>query len=266
MPDRNSVHDLPETSGAAYEELVAVVRQLRRECPWDRVQTHESTRHLLVEEVYEVVQAIEHGDYDKLKEELGDLALHVIFHCVMAEEAVRFTLDEVMAAVRAKLIRRHPHVFGDKHAANVQAVLRNWEEVKREEEPDRGVLQGVPSHLPALLCALRMQEKAAGVGFDFDSAADTWAKVEEELREYGEAAPGTEAEAEFGDLLFALVNYARHMDINAENALRAANSKFKQRFSYMESQLEGRSLSSVSLSEMNRIWEEAKRQEQPPLS
>ena len=266
MPTSDSIRTSSEPSSAPYEALVAVIRRLRKECPWDRQQTHESARHLVVEEAYETVDAIEQGDYDELKKELGDLVLQVIFHSVIAEEAGRFTLAEVMAAVREKLIRRHPHVYGDVDVTGVNQVLSNWEEIKRKERPGRRVLDGISAHMPALLCAHRMQEKAAGVGFDFETEADTWAKVEEELREYREAAGSTQAEGEFGDLLFALVNYARRTDINAENALRSANSKFKRRFSYIESKLEGRRLRAVSLAEMDRYWEEAKRFEELPSS
>ena len=250
-----------ESSLHAFEELIHVIRRLRRECPWDKAQTHESARHLVVEEAYEVVDAIEHQDDDELKKELGDLLLQVIFHTVMAEEEGKFTLVEVIEVLHQKLVRRHPHVFQGVSVDGVAEVLQNWEEIKRQEQGDRRILDGVPVHLPALLSAHRMQEKAAGVGFDFDSAADTWSKVVEELQEYREAEGSTQAEAEFGDLLFALVNYARRTNINAENALRAANQKFRRRFAYVEEQLEGRNLREVGLAEMDRHWEEAKRRE-----
>ncbi len=250
-----------EASCAPYEALITIVRRLRSECPWDREQTHASARHLLVEEAYEAVDAIEQEDYDELKKELGDLALQVIFHAVMGEEAGHFTLSGVMEAVAEKLIRRHPHVYGDAKVAGVEDVLSNWEEIKRAERQDRSVLDGVPIHLPALLCAHRMQEKAAGVGFDFETLEDTWGKVEEELWEYRNAADGPGAEAELGDLLFALVNYTRRIGINAENALRGANRKFKRRFAFIEARLKGHNLRSVSLAEMDRHWDEAKRQE-----
>ncbi len=262
MPSQNQQQTSREPSLASYEALVAVVRRLRRECPWDKAQTHASARHLIIEEAYELVDAIEQQDDTELVAELGDLALQVIFHAVMAEEAGRFSLTGVMEAIRDKLVRRHPHVYGDTAVAGVQEVLTNWEEIKRAERHGKHLLDGVPRHLPALLSAHRMQEKAAGVGFDFETAEDAWAKVKEELQEYDCATGSAQAEAEFGDLLFALVNYARHTGINAENALRGANSRFRQRFSYIETRLAGQDLRAASLDTMDQYWEEAKQQEQ----
>jgi XTP/dITP diphosphohydrolase/tetrapyrrole methylase family protein/MazG family protein len=226
-------------------------------------------KHLLIEEAYEVVDAIDRGDGDELAEELGDVFLHVLFHARIAEEDGRFSIEDVLEAETEKLIRRHPHVFGDRQAGDADAVLQSWEEIKqaeREEEDDEppSALDGVPQQLPALLQALRIQEKAAGVGFDFPDREGAWEKVEEELAEFRETiddgAPDEEREAEFGDLLFALVNYGRFADVNPENALRATNAKFTDRFSYIERRLreDGRSWDDISLADADVLWEEAK--------
>lgn len=253
----------------AYADFAAIVKQLRRDCPWDREQTHASVKHLLIEEAYEVVDAIDREDGDELAEELGDVFLHVLFHARIAEEDGRFSIEDVLEAETEKLIRRHPHVFGDRQAGDADEVLQSWEEIKqaeREEEDDEptSALDGVPQQLPALLQALRIQEKAAGVGFDFPDREGAWEKVEEELDEFRETiddgAPDEEREAEFGDLLFALVNYARFADVNPENALRATNAKFTDRFSFIERRLreDGRSWDDLSLADASVLWEEAK--------
>lgn len=249
----------------AYNDLVAVVRQLRRDCPWDREQTHESVKHLFVEETYEAVEAIESGDDGELKKELGDVLLHVLFHSVIAEEGGRFSPVDVARSITEKLIRRHPHVFGETEVENVDEVLTNWEKIKLKEDGSRTVLDGVPGSLPALLRAYRIQEKAAGVGFDFPDSASAWQKVVEEIEEYGKAvrAPASTSDAmeeEFGDVLFALVNHARLSGINGENALRRTIDKFLKRFSYIEKSLADRGSSVVDsdLDEMDALWEEAK--------
>ena len=349
---------------AAYADFAAIVKHLRRDCPWDREQTHTSVKHLLIEEAYEVVDAIEARDWDELKRELGDVFLHVLFHSRIAEEAGRFTLQDVIEAETEKLVRRHPHVFGpDAHdsdkpssaqgdAANrsqgnapeesdsghddakkganeamssgamsreadsemsSEAVLANWERIKQQERAEKAsdgdsasVLDGVPSHLPSLLRALRVQQKAAGVGFDFPDQVQTWAKVEEEIREFKAAveahatasanAPGapnasdasgspasgsdghganaatdaaTDAEAtddredELGDVLFALVNYARRAGLNPENALRRTTRRFTSRFQHIERRLaeDGRTVADVDLATADALWEEAKAEE-----
>ncbi len=248
----------------AYADFVAIVRQLRRDCPWDREQTHDSVKHLLIEEAYETVDAIDAGDWDELKRELGDLLLHVVFHSVIAEKDDRFSLEDVIHAETDKLVRRHPHVFGDVDVENVDEVLSNWEQIKLSEGKRKTVLGGIPPHLPALLRAHRMQEKAAGVGFDFPTPADAWEKVREEVEEFerlcGSDASATERDREFGDLLFSLVNYARLTGLNAENALRHTINKFSDRFRYIESELEGKgsSVSEANLEEMDALWEAAK--------
>ena len=257
-----------------YADFVAVVRRLRRDCPWDREQTHESVRHLLIEEAYEAVDAIEDGDWDELKGELGDLLLHVVFHAEIAETTTgAFTLEDVIRTEMEKMVRRHPHVFGDTVVSGTGEVLRNWEQIKQQERASRGeverrsVLDGVPRQLPALLRAQRVQEKAAGVGFDFPEAAGAWAKVEEEvleLRTLVEAgASAGEREAEFGDVLFALVNYARFTDVNPENALRRTLDKFQRRFQHVEQRLteQDRSFAEADLEELDGYWDEAKADE-----
>lgn len=254
----------------AYADFVAIVKQLRRDCPWDREQTHESVKHLLIEEAYEVVEAIDAQDWDELAEELGDVFLHVLFHSVIAEEEGEFTLADVIEAETDKLVRRHPHVFGDEAADDPESVAASWEEIKQQErdgkEESSSVLDGVPTHLPALLRAYRSQEKAAGVGFEFPDREDAWAKVEEELEEFRDATEEEEDSdqaEEFGDLLFALTNYARQAGINPENALRETTDKFTRRFQHVEERLEetGTSIEDADLPTADQFWEEAKERE-----
>lgn len=256
-----------------WADFVAVVRRLRRECPWDREQTHESVRHLLIEEAYEAVDAIDQADWEDLKGELGDLLLHVVFHAEIAETTHgTFELEDVIRFEMEKLVRRHPHVFGDTAVSGTGEVLQNWEKIKQQERAGRGearrsVLDGVPRQLPALLRAQRVQEKAAGVGFDFPEAAGAWEKVEEEIRELKDLvdadAPAGEREAEFGDVLFALVNYARFAGVTPENALRATLDKFQRRFQHVERRLaeQGRTFDEADLAEMDGYWDEAKKLE-----
>lgn len=252
-----------------YADFVAIVKQLRRDCPWDREQTHESVKHLLIEEAYEVVEAIDGADWDALKKELGDVLLHVLFHSNIAEENGTFTIKDVIEAETEKLVRRHPHVFGEAAADDAASVEANWEQIKMQErdgkdEAPSSVLDGVPQQLPALLRAQRMQEKAAGVGFDFPERDGAWAKVEEEIHEFHEhveaGASDAEKEDEFGDVLFALVNYARRVGINPENALRRTNDKFVRRFRHIERRLaeSDRTVADVELAEADALWDEAK--------
>lgn len=236
--------------------LVNVVRQLRKLCPWDRKQTHASLRHLLIEEAYEIVEALDQGDMQELSTELGDLLLQIILHSVIAEEAEQFDLADVIAATVDKMVRRHPHVFGQVHVSGVKEVLQNWESLKAKERKGRSVLSGVPAGLPALLSAYRMQEKAASVGFDFPNQESTWTKVEEEIQEFKAAGSGDERESEFGDLLFALVNYARKNRINPEDALRTANHRFRGRFEYVEANVPD--MKAAELEELDRHWEASK--------
>ncbi len=258
--------------GKEFKRLVAIMAVLRGPggCPWDREQDHETLKPYLVEESYEVLDAIDSGDPAKLKEELGDLLLQVVFHSQLAHEKGTFSIEDVVGTINEKLVRRHPHVFGDVKAETSKEVLKNWEAIKKEENNadagEAGVLQGVPRTLPALLKAYRLQQKAAGVGFDWEERSQVKAKVLEEWRELEEAVEcgeGAHVKEEFGDLLFALVNLGRFLDLDAESALQAANDKFIMRFKAVEEgALEiGKSLHEMSLSEMDILWEDAKGKE-----
>ena len=267
--DREAAHP------ALYADFVAVVRRLRRECPWDREQTHDSVKHLTIEEAYELVDAIDDGDPAEMQKELGDLFLHVLFHAHIAETEGTFDLADVMRAEMTKLVRRHPHVFGDLGPGPGQAravggagdVLRTWEAVKREERAEAGrgeaapsALDGVPDALPALLRAERVQEKAAAVGFDFPTADEAWAKVEEEAGEVRAAGSADALEDEVGDLLFAVVNYARLRGVVPETALRRTVGKFSRRFRHVEAALaeRGEGPSEAGLDALDALWDQAK--------
>ncbi len=243
--------------------FVRVVRRLRRDCPWDRKQTHKSLRHALIEETYEVVDALDDGDMRELSKELGDLMLHVVLQATIAEQSGEFSLRDVFAQETDKLIRRHPHVFGTLKVDTAEEVKDNWERLKMKEGRT-SVLEGIPQHMPALIRALRVQQRAAKVGFDWENEEQVWKKVREELEEVREALRGTKhirREEEFGDLLFALVNYARFLHINPENALRSTIKKFTSRFHYIEAELakRGKTAHDSSLQEMDTLWEEAKK-------
>jgi XTP/dITP diphosphohydrolase len=250
----------------SFDDLVKLVRILRKECPWDRKQTHQSIKDNLIEEAYEAIEAIDDQDMPELEKELGDVLLHVVFHSVMAHETDDFQIGDVIYTLMDKLIRRHPHVFGDVDVDNESEVAENWESIKQQEGRD-SVLDGIPKHLPALIRAQRMQEKAANVGFDWPERAQVWDKVREEIEELEEsveAGQGMEAITdEFGDVLFSLVNAARFMDLNAEDALRMTIQKFEKRFRYVEEQikLQGGSLNESDLATMDRYWNEAKNQQ-----
>lgn len=260
---------MADSPGELFRELTEIMARLRGEngCPWDREQTSESIKPYLVEETYEVLEAIDEQDPTKLKEELGDLMLQIVFHAQMAEEAGDFTIGDVLTAINDKLIRRHPHVFGDVKAETAQEVLFNWEQIKqaerRREKGQASFLDGVPRELPALLRAHRLQEKASRVGFDWKEAQEVFRKVEEELNELRAAMQGQAAdrvEAELGDLLFALVNLSRFLAVNPEEALRKTIARFIARFRYIEEALarRGRKLGQASLEEMDALWAEAK--------
>ena len=267
MPEKIYDRQFEENSAdvEAYADFVAIVRQLRRDCPWDREQTHASVKHLLIEEAYEALDAIDQENWEEFCRELGDLLLHVVFHAVIAEQGGRFRLRDVIDAETEKLVRRHPHVFGDVEVDSVDEVLSNWEQIKMDEGERRSALDGIPANLPALLRAHRMGEKAAGVGFDFPSPADAWEKVREEVDEFERlntsGASDDEREEEFGDLLFSLVNYARLTGLNGENALRRTNNKFSARFRFVENGLadQGRTTAEAELNEMDALWEAAKK-------
>ena len=260
--DREAAH------ADVYRDFVAIVRRLRRECPWDREQTHDSVGHLTIEEAYELVDAVDAGDPAEVQKELGDLFLHVLFHAHIAETDGTFDIADVMRAEMTKLVRRHPHVFGDEVVGGTGDVLRNWEAIKRAERAEAGhaeappsALDGVPAALPALLQAERVQEKAAAVGFDFPTAAAAWAKVEEESAEVLAAETGDQLEDEVGDLLFAVVNYARLRGVVPETALRRTTAKFGRRFRAVEAALASRADAATgpaSLDEMDALWEAAK--------
>lgn len=250
---------------SAFDELVGVMARLRRKdgCPWDREQSHESLKPYIIEETYEVLDAIDRKDDDELREELGDVLLQIVFHAQIAAEQSRFTMDDVAAAIVEKLKRRHPHVFGNVEVEDSREVLRNWEEIKKEEGKD-SVLDGVPDGLPALLKAQRVQEKVRRVGFDWESIGGTFDKVREEIGELEKAVKdGDQAgiEDEFGDILFSLVNVARFLDINAEESLRQTTKKFSHRFRYIENRIEEkgeRPIEEYSLEELDALWNEAK--------
>lgn len=253
-----------------FEQLLSIMRKLRGPggCPWDAEQTHESLTRYLLEETYEVIEAIDSKSVEHLKEELGDLLLQPVFHAVIAEEAGRFDIDDVIRTLCEKLIRRHPHVFGDLDIKDSNAQVENWERIKKEEKgPERkSALSGVPPHLPALLKAHKISEKASRVGFDWDHADQVFAKVMEELHEFEEAWSGGNRERmedELGDLLFAIVNLGRFLSLNPEEALRKTIGRFQKRFSYIEEALidGGRTISETSIEEMDALWEQAKKEE-----
>jgi len=255
-----------------FEEFLNIVKRLRNECPWDREQTHESIRHLLLEETYEVLDAIDNKNYENLKQELGDLLLHVAFNAIIAESNGKFDIKDVIESINRKLVKRHPHVFGTVKVSGKKDVLRNWEHIKMDEGR-KSILDGVPKTLPALTRAYRLQEKSSKVGFDWETSEDAFKKVEEELREFKIAAENRknkkgalsnadleELEIELGDILFAIVNYARFLNINPENALRKTIGKYIKRFHYIEETLKerGKKITESSLEEMDGIWNEAK--------
>ncbi|MFN8627379.1 MAG: nucleoside triphosphate pyrophosphohydrolase [Candidatus Binatia bacterium] len=256
------------SSANAFAELVRIMERLRGPdgCPWDREQTHESIKPYLIEEAYEVAEAIEDNDSEELRAELGDLLLQIVFHAEMARAAGRFTIEDVVRGINAKMIRRHPHVFGDAQVKDSEEVLRNWTRIKAEERRDRvdrSTVSGVPRALPALLRSHRLSEKAAGVGFDWAHASEVLEKAREEFGELEAAIRQGEpsaVEAELGDLLFALTSLARHLGIHAEDALHRASDRFIRRFRYIEQCLAARhrDVHEATVEEMNALWDEAK--------
>ncbi|MEJ5054477.1 nucleoside triphosphate pyrophosphohydrolase [Sphingobacterium sp. MYb382] len=257
-----------DTAGGAFERLVGIIDTLRVACPWDMKQTMESLRLLSIEELYELTDAILDKDYQEVKKELGDVMVHLVFYAKIATEEKQFTLVESLNAVCEKLISRHPHIYGDTQAETEEIVKSNWEQLKLKEG-NRSVLSGVPKGLPALVKAYRIQDKVRGVGFDWEDKAEVWAKVEEELDEFkqefniseAEKIDMDKAEAEFGDLLFSLINYGRHLGINPENALERTNKKFIFRFNHLEKRAAeaGKQLKDMTLAEMDVYWNEAKK-------
>lgn len=246
----------------SFERLIDIMDELREKCPWDRKQTIQTLRHLTIEETYELADAITNEDWQNIKEELGDLLLHITFYAKIATEQKRFTLDEAIEAVCDKLIVRHPHIYGDVQVYDEEDVKRNWEAIKMKEGK-KSVMSGVPVALPSVVKATRIQEKAKQVGFEWQNKEDVWKKVEEEVDELEEAvASGNmeHAEEEFGDVLFSLINYARFLRIDAEAALEKVNKKFLERFGKMEQHaaIDGKQLSDMTLEEMDAIWERIK--------
>lgn len=243
----------------AFMRLVGIMNDLREKCPWDKKQTIHSLRKLTIEETYELADAIMENDYDGIKEEIGDLFLHLVFYARIASEQKAFELEDALNQICEKLIKRHPHIYGDVKVESEEDVKRNWEQIKLDEGK-KSVLQGVPGSLPAMIKALRLQEKTATVGFEWDRIEDVWHKVEEEKAELEEAVEQGDPrhiEEEFGDLLFALINYARFLRLDPEAALERVNKKFKSRFEYIEDHAD-RPLSEMTLDEMDSLWNKAK--------
>jgi XTP/dITP diphosphohydrolase len=241
---------------------------LRANCPWDMKQTMESLRHLTIEETYELSDAVLEGDMQEIKKEIGDIMLHLVFYAKIGSETNAFDITDVLNGICDKLIHRHPHIYSDVEVQNEEDVKRNWEQLKLKEG-NKSVLAGVPGSLPALVKASRIQEKARGVGFDWEEKTQVWEKVEEEMREFKDEFNAADdkmidkekAEGEFGDLLFSLINYARFIDINPQNALEKTNRKFIKRFQYLESKAKesGKQLKDMTLAEMDLFWNEAKK-------
>lgn len=249
----------------AFDRLLTVMDELRLNCPWDKKQTHESLRHLTIEEVYELGDAILSGDQTNIKKELGDVLLHIVFYCRIASESGAFHIADVMDSLCDKLIFRHPHIYGEASADTEEEVKKNWESLKKKEGQTL-TLSGVPASLPPMVKAMRIQEKARGAGFDWEEPEQVWEKVLEEIQEFREKTiqgveSTEEAEKELGDVFFSLINYARFLKLNPDQALERTNLKFTNRFNYLEKKAieSGRSLSDMTLSEMDVFWEDSKK-------
>jgi XTP/dITP diphosphohydrolase len=253
---------------AAFDRLLTIMDELRAQCPWDKKQTTESLRHLTIEETFELSDAILEGNPEEIKKEVGDLLLHLVFYAKIGSEQGSYDIATVIDSLCEKLIRRHPHIYGDTVAQDEETVKQNWEKIKLTEKGNVSVLGGVPKSLPALIKSMRIQEKARGVGFDWEEPEQVWEKVKEEMGEFeaefrvsaGSKIDQEKAAGEFGDLLFSLINYARFIDINPEEALERTNIKFISRFQYLErsAKAAGKNLSEMSLAEMDVYWEKAK--------
>jgi tetrapyrrole methylase family protein/MazG family protein len=246
-----------------FDEFVSIMKRLRTECPWDKEQTHESLKKHFVEEAYEALDAVDRKNFNDLRGELGDVALQVVFHSIIAEEEQKFTLQEVFAEINQKLIRRHPHIYGDAVVNSGAEQSALWDTIKMSEGR-MSVLEGVPKHLPALMKSEKVQKKAAKVGFEWEKREDVWKKVEEEMAELHDAVASNDTRhihEEFGDLLFSLVNYARFIGVDPEESLQATVHKFTTRFQYIEKKLreQGKDIHATSLEEMDAIWNEAKK-------
>jgi XTP/dITP diphosphohydrolase len=260
----------------AFERLLNIMDDLRAKCPWDQKQTMESLRHLTIEETYELSDAILKNDKNEIKKEIGDILLHLVFYAKIGSETNDFTITDVINSLCDKMIFRHPHIYGDVKVANAEQVTQNWEKLK-QKEGDKGALSGVPNSMPSLLKALRIQDKARAIGFDWEKPEQVWEKVQEEMNEFQQEVAGAlkvageaeqkkqqeKLEGEFGDVLFSLINYARYLKINPEDALEKTNKKFMFRFNYMEQKIkaQGKTLADSSLDEMDVFWNEAKKLE-----
>ncbi|MCD6018961.1 MAG: pyrophosphatase [Bacteroidetes bacterium] len=249
----------------AFERLLNIMDDLRAKCPWDQKQTMESLRHLTIEETYELSDAILKKDPNEIKKEIGDILLHLVFYAKIGSETNDFNITDVINSLCEKMIFRHPHIYGDVKVSGAEEVTTNWEKLK-QKEGDKGALSGVPNSMPSLLKALRIQDKARAIGFDWDRPEQVWEKVQEELGEFHEEVKNgsqEKLEAEFGDVLFSLINYARYLKINPEDALEKTNKKFIFRFNYMEQKIkaQGKTLEESTLEEMDKFWNEAKTKE-----
>lgn len=247
----------------AFNRLLDIMDDLREKCPWDKKQTLESLRHLTIEETYELADAILDNDLQEIKKELGDVLLHIVFYAKIGSEKKAFDIADVANAISDKLVDRHPHIYGDVQVENEEEVKQNWEKLKLKEGK-KSVLEGVPKSLPAVVKANRIQDKVAGVGFDWEEPQQVWEKVQEELSELNEEVRNgntNKIESEFGDVLFSMINYARFIKVNPENALEKTNKKFIKRFQYLEeaAKKEGKSLDEMSLAEMDVFWNESKK-------
>lgn len=254
----------------AFERLLNIMDDLRAKCPWDQKQTFESLRHLTIEETYELSDAILKGDRNEIKKEIGDILLHLVFYSKLGSETNDFNITDVINSLCEKMIFRHPHIYGDVKVENSEEVIQNWEKLK-QKEGNKGALSGVPNSMPSLLKALRIQDKARAIGFDWEDPNQVWEKVQEELSELHVEVTSrtsvkdntTKIENEFGDVFFALINYARFLKVNPEDALEKTNKKFISRFNYMEQKIlaQGKALADCSLTEMDVFWNEAKKLE-----
>ncbi len=246
----------------AFERLLNIMDDLREKCPWDKKQTLETLRHLTIEETYELSDAILKNDKTEIKKEIGDILLHIVFYAKIGSETNDFDITSVINSLCDKLIFRHPHIYGDVVADDAETVIQNWEKIK-QKEGNKGALSGVPSSMPSLLKALRIQDKARAIGFEWDEPEQVWEKVQEELAELQvevKANNQTKLESEFGDVFFSLINYARFLKVNPEDALEKTNQKFMNRFNYMEAKIkaQGKALADCTLAEMDVFWNEAK--------
>ncbi len=252
----------------AFIRLVKIMDELRQQCPWDKKQTIHTLRSMTIEELYEMVDAIDSNDWQGIKEELGDLFLHLLFYSKIGVEQNQFSLEDVLTGIAEKLIRRHPHIYGDVKVQDEEEVKRNWQKIKQTEgKTDKSILEGVPKSLPAIVKAARIQEKAKQVGFEWENKEDVWKKVDEEIGELKEAEKQDDKEAiegEFGDILFSLINYARFLQIDPEAALEKTNQKFMQRFKSMETIALGKGLqlTDLSLAQMDDLWNSVKKKKE----